>query len=578
MKGKQLVDRSGTPVQLEGLIAQGGEGGIYGIHGHPKFVAKIYHKAPDPEKVKKLEAMCNSATEKLLKLSAWPMEIILKKKGGPVMGCLMPKIAGFKDVHLLYGPRTRLREFPKASWVFLVQTAMNLARCMAQIHEHGHVIGDVNDKLALVNDNACVMLVDTDSFQINTGKDLYTCDVGVLTHQPPEFQRISSFRALHREPNHDNFGLAVLIFQLLFNARHPFSGTFEGDGDLSLEQAIATSRFVYSQDADRYQMKPPPFALGLNFVTPQIADLFERAFSPKGEKKGRPEAREWALALEELSQCARRCYTNPSHAYVYGSSCPFCGIERKTGRSLFNMPVLLNDPGGARRETLINVGEIWDKIKTIEAPGKLPQFSPGAKQLLTQPQNKTHEEVLKVWIETKKLWDTAGHDFMTMKGGLQKARQILEGLDNEYDQLAAQIDHSEVDFSHLDPFSILAAPIKKLTPADKAVLMSFGVESAADCTELKLGTVPALRKKIVKELLKWRDSLDKSPPKQPTDQGADNARVRLDREMDIKRASLVQELIEGPAKLRFAAKNVDDKRRTIWTQIERAAKVVEQAA
>jgi len=578
MKGKKLIDRRGTPVQLEGLVAQGGEGGIYGIQGHPKFVAKVYHKAPDPDKVSKLEAMCNAATDRLFKMSAWPMELLLTEPGGPVMGCIMPRISGFKDVHLLYGPRTRLREFPKASWPFLVQTAMNLARCVALVHEHGHVIGDVNDKLAMVNDNAVVMLVDTDSFQVDTGSEIFTCDVGVLTHQPPEFQTVGNFRGLHRETNHDNFGLAVLVFQLLFNARHPFSGTFEGEGDLSLEQAIATSRFVYSEHAGRYEMKPPPFSLGLDFVTPQVAALFERAFSPRAEKKGRPEAREWAVALEELVQCARRCYTNPSHAYVYGANCPFCTIERRTGRSLFNMPVMLRDGGGARKESLINVGEVWKQIKLIEAPGKLPDFSPGARQLLTQPKDQREQDLLRQWIDQKKLWDEAARDFATMKGGLQKARQVLEGLDAEYDQLSNQIDHSEFDFSHLDPYCIMAAPIKKLTPAHKAVLMSFGIESAADCTEAKLARVPALRAKVRDELIQWRDGLDTNPPSQPTDQGADNARVRLDREMEIKRASLVQELIEGPAKLKFAAKNVDDKRRGLWPEIEKAARVVEQAA
>ena len=578
MKGKTLIDRRGTPVRLEEQIARGGEGGIFGIQGHPRFVAKVYHKAPDPDKVRKLEAMCDSATDTLLKLSAWPMEVLLSKKGGPVMGCVMPKIAGFKDVHLLYGPRTRLREFPKASWVFLVQTAMNLAKCIARVHEHGHVIGDVNDKLALVNENAVVMLVDTDSFQIDTGRELFTCDVGVLTHQPPEFQGIDTFRGLQRGPNHDNFGLAVLIFQLLFNARHPFSGTYQGPGDLALEQAIAQSRFVYGRNAAQFEMKPPPFALGLDFVTPEVAELFERAFAPDAHQGGRPEAREWAHVLEALARSARRCYTNPSHAYVYGTVCPFCNIERRTGRSLFNMPVVLRDAGGRGKETLINVGEIWDQIKKLDAPGKLPEFSAGAKALLTQPKDEHQRGLQRSWLEAKKAWDEAAKDFLTRKGELQRARQTLEGLDAEYDKLAAQITHSEVDFSHLDPYSVAAAPIKKLSPADKAVLLSFGVETAADCTEEKLASVPALRKKLVQALLAWRDELDKAPPTHPTDGGADNARARLDREMDIKRARLVQELIEGPAKLKFAAKRVDDERRALWPRVEQALQAVEQAA
>ena len=118
--------------------------------------------------------------------------------------------------------------------------------------------------------------------------------------------------------------------------------------------------------------------------------------------------------------------------------------------------------------------------------------------------------------------------------------------------VAVNPDPGESNIEALDPEEMLssirptgeastrtAALAAQLTPADKAVLMSFGIESAADCTEEKLARVPALRKKIVKELIKWRDSLDKSPPQQPKDKGADNARIRLDREMDIKRATVL---------------------------------------
>src|SRR6185436_5915052 len=110
-------------------------------------------------------------------------------------------------------------------------------------------LGDVNDRVALVTDNALVRLIDCDGFQITHKGRTHTCDVGVPTHQPPELQGVKSFRGLARSANHDAFGLAVLIFQLLFLARHPFSGSYGDAGDMPLERAIREFRFVYGAKA-----------------------------------------------------------------------------------------------------------------------------------------------------------------------------------------------------------------------------------------------------------------------------------------------------------------------------------------
>lgn len=52
---------------------------------------------------------------------------------------------------------------------------------------------------------------------------VFHCDVGVPLWTPPELQG-RDFRGLTRTKNHDRFGLAVLMFQLLFMGRHPFAG------------------------------------------------------------------------------------------------------------------------------------------------------------------------------------------------------------------------------------------------------------------------------------------------------------------------------------------------------------------
>jgi DNA-binding helix-hairpin-helix protein with protein kinase domain len=70
----------------------------------------------------------------------------------------------------------------------------------------------------------------------------------------------------------------VVIFQLLFMGRHPYSGRFLGVEEMSLERAIHEFRFAYGAKAEEKQMRQPPGTLSLNAIPSPIAELFSRAF------------------------------------------------------------------------------------------------------------------------------------------------------------------------------------------------------------------------------------------------------------------------------------------------------------
>ena len=91
----------------------------------------------------------------------------------------MPRVSGHKEVHTLYSPAHRKKEFPVADWAFLIQTAMNCAIAFDAIHRGGHAIGDVNRKQRLRLAQRDRLLIDCDSFQINAGGQLFPCEVGV---------------------------------------------------------------------------------------------------------------------------------------------------------------------------------------------------------------------------------------------------------------------------------------------------------------------------------------------------------------------------------------------------------------
>ncbi|MFV2621689.1 helix-hairpin-helix domain-containing protein, partial [Escherichia coli] len=69
-----------------------------------------------------------------------------------------------------------------------------------------------------------VLLIDSDSFQINAKGTLHLCVVGVSHFTPPELQTVSSFVGVARTENHANCGLAVLLFHVWFGGRQPTSG------------------------------------------------------------------------------------------------------------------------------------------------------------------------------------------------------------------------------------------------------------------------------------------------------------------------------------------------------------------
>ena len=99
------------------------------------------------------------------------------------------------------------------------------------------------------------------------------------------------------------------------------------------------SRFAYSTNS--VQMQPPPASLELNGVTPQVAQLFERAFSREGTQQGRPTARQWAGALQDLENHLKKCLLNPAHQFVDSlTKCPWCDIEAATGVPLFPVAVV----------------------------------------------------------------------------------------------------------------------------------------------------------------------------------------------------------------------------------------------
>ena len=327
-----LIDQNGSPVRLGRQLGRtGGEGSVFSVEGPAGLVAKVYHKPPPETKVAKLKYQTTRFTPELKRCTAWPLSILNDERHQP-RGFIMPSVAG-EEVHHLFGTRDRIVEFPGKNWDFLVKAARNCAAAFAVVHGTGAVIGDVNEGNVLVIGNGTVALIDCDSYQISNGTGAWTCDVGVSLWTPPELQG-QNYRGLVRTPNHDLFGLAILIFKLLFMGRHPFAGVPINGRDILLEDAIRKRFYAFSPIANTYGVRPPSYSFPVATLPEPYSSMFEKAFRLNVP---RPTAKEWVQALDTLQSTLIQCPRDRSHWYpkFFLNRCPWCEIAAAGGPLFF---------------------------------------------------------------------------------------------------------------------------------------------------------------------------------------------------------------------------------------------------
>ncbi|QDT69382.1 Protein kinase domain protein [Planctomycetes bacterium MalM25] len=367
-----LYDASDQVVPLGEAIGAGGEGTVFDIDGAPKLVAKVYHKAKLTEQQdRKLRKLTTLGTSDMMAIAAWPQALMYDPRTKAVRGLIMPKIADAFPLHELYGTTTRARRFPHAQWGHLVLAARNLAAAFGTMHEHGVVVGDVNQGNLLVDANMCVRMIDCDSFQVTHRKQVFRCPVGTPHFTPPELQSRKLIEVT-RTLDHDGFGLAILIFHLLFVGRHPFAGRYQGSGDMTIEKAIAERRFAFSRNTKETLVEPPPASLRLEDLPASLGDLFERALRADGDAPSRPVPAEWVEQLEALIKNRKVCPVEEAHVHSSATlTCPWCAIENAGGPTFF-LNVIMSDGSSEARLEALNAQ--LEKIEAIHYP-ELPAAS-----------------------------------------------------------------------------------------------------------------------------------------------------------------------------------------------------------
>jgi DNA-binding helix-hairpin-helix protein with protein kinase domain len=588
-----LIDDVGRPVTLGDRVGpRGGEGEIFRVNGEPGMVAKRYHQPADSRKAEKLRRLRDLSQPALQNVAAWPNRLLFDAAAPQrVAGFVMPFREG-RRIERLYSPRDRLKDYPKADWHFLLHVAWNCAAAFETLHEHGILMADVNEGNILVGDDGIVRLIDCDSYQVTAadGRAL-TCDVGVALWTPPELQR-RSLTGVVRTADHDRFGLAVLIFHLLFMGRHPYAGVpiSPAADDTQLEEAIARDHFAYGANHLAFGVRPPSNLLTPAALPASFGALFERAFgqagsgtSPSG--RGRPTGREWAGALGAVT--LRRCTSNPLHVYPESAGeCSWCQIYREGGPRYF---AVLVATGGATRG---QVEQLWREI-VAKVPGNLPVRAVSAypipnirpkpcpsglkplregfgQWMLTtlfgvsplNPEYKRERErreaaVRRARAELDQALAAAQavrteyqRHFTAKRAELEKLYRRHLNLDNERAEELDKLEARKREIllkNFLDSRLLAHANIAGIGSARKATLKAYGIETALDVNgNLRVpGIGPGLRQALVS----WRAQVTNQFVFNPAAALPRGEIANLDQQMRDRRLELEAKLRTGPVDL-----------------------------
>ena len=495
------------------------------------------------------------------------------------------------------------------------------------------MIGDVNQGNVWVHKTkATALLIDCDSFQFSLQGNQFLCEVGVGHFTPPELQQITSFASTPRTVDHDHFGLAVLVFHLLFFGRHPYAGRQATSKDLTLEEAISRNLFAYGSAAERLGITRPPGAMPLDYLGGDVAVMFEVAFG-SDRRKPRPSANDWLRALDRVESELARCTAEGAHVFPKAlPKCPWCDIEDRQGLALF----VSRNVSRLYDRSHFSLGVLWAQVEAISLgsvscpfdPSKIPVDPspyPGWRRLIAHAwrvvavagagiltaiepslfwiwggagymlwtadppvdpevrrRTEARDRAAERFAQLKEEWEqpAATRRFSAVRAELDSLRKRHLELPRKYaDRVSAMRAQARSNQLHrfLERFPIASAKIDGIGQSRKDTLVSFGIVSAADATQSNLRAVPGIGRVMAGRITKWRSGIESRFVFDPNRADDPQEIARINRQIDQERSHLEQQLVQRLGELQLLAKRVDAERQAARGRLYSAAQSLAQA-
>lgn len=387
-----LRDSSGIPIDREGstLLGRGGEARVWALPASGKALKILEPHARTPERMRVLEHLVAHAPPLLQGADdehpwGWPEELVFE--AGTCVGYTMRAFRQRRTLFSVLVPTERMRVFPAFDARHLHRVGANLARALACLHDANIVVGDVSESNVLVAPDASVALVDVDSFQfVDARGELLPCPVGKPELLAPEHHG-EFFSATPKTPASDAFSFAVLLFELLFDGPHPFSGVFREAGPCPTPaEALLAGDYVFAAGS---RLSPRLGMPGLGAIHPEIAHAFERTFvAGLHRPELRTSVKTWAELLDRAELGLVRCSRNRAHLHPSAAkACAYCTRAEHFGRAFETFAnVNADELPPATRPSVPPPLPVAPAAATIAAPtaAETPEAAPRPRRAFTR--------------------------------------------------------------------------------------------------------------------------------------------------------------------------------------------------
>lgn len=283
------------------VIGKGGEATVYQLS--EKLCLKIFNNNNNNKSyydVVMREKLQYFVNENTVSNCAFP-EQLYYDENGKLVGYIMKYLPNTKNLIEIYTPILRKKYNLNIDYRFLCLVAINLCKVIKSIHDKNYVICDLKPQNILVDNRANVYIIDADSFQFGD----YDCNTFTPSYDPPEI--LESNIRKNQSTGHDIFRLSILLYQIFYDGKHPFSV-----GNNNIIDNIKNNINIFDYN-------------NIEILNSEILNLIKLGLDRN--IKFRPKIETFISELTNNYKNIKNCSTNNLHYYSLLEKCPYCDLE-----------------------------------------------------------------------------------------------------------------------------------------------------------------------------------------------------------------------------------------------------------
>lgn len=292
-------------------FASGGAGEVYKATDSKGVVycVKILTKQK-PGEIEKIQHMADNPPSKLQEgwgALCWPIDLVKKHGTSKYVGYVMPMaLPGSVELSFLTNIRwpekhppplaNKLDRTSPNGLTARMLIACNITAAVNKIHQLGCVFVDLKPQNILVSPKGLISVVDLDSLQVVSGKEVFRGPLGSPEYMPSESYKMDFTNGPIIEPSWDLFSLAVILYEILLGI-HPFTASPKPSiiGCDTIEGSIRFKMYVHGSNRANLEVVPPPHS-AIKVIPAEMAALFKKAFDSPTPSQ-RPTAKVWGEAM-----------------------------------------------------------------------------------------------------------------------------------------------------------------------------------------------------------------------------------------------------------------------------------------